>query len=70
MKYLLSLFLVLGLLSCDPKDKKKEEATPATPEVEVEAEVQEATEVVTDTQSVELEVESTTVSSTTEDIEE
>ena len=41
MKYLLSLFLVLGLLSCDPKTNKKEDTTPAAPEVEAEVEVQE-----------------------------
>tara|TARA_R100000734_G_C3287733_1_gene80111 strand:- start:53 stop:265 length:213 start_codon:yes stop_codon:yes gene_type:complete len=70
MKYLLSLFLVLGLLSCDPKDKKKEDTTPAVPEVEAEVEVQETvTEEVTDSNSVKLE-EVGTVSSTEEDIEE
>tara|TARA_B100001939_G_scaffold199466_1_gene171495 strand:- start:405 stop:617 length:213 start_codon:yes stop_codon:yes gene_type:complete len=70
MKYLLSLFLVLGLLSCDPKTNKKEDTTPAAPEVEVEVEVQETvTEEVTDSNSVKLE-EVGTVSSTEEDIEE
>ena len=68
MKYLLSLFLVLGLLSCDPKTNKKEDTTPATPEVEVE--VQETvTEEVTDSNSVKLE-EVGTVEGTEEDIEE
>ena len=68
MKYLLSLFLVLGLLSCDPKTNKKEDTTPAAPEVEVE--VQETvTEEVTDSNSVKLE-EVGTVEGTEEDIEE
>ena len=68
MKYLLSLFLVLGLLSCDPKTNKKEDTTPA--EVEAEVEVQETvTEEVTDSNSVKLE-EVGTVEGTEEDIEE
>ena len=70
MKYLLSLFLVLGLLSCDPKTNKKEDTTPTVPEVEVEVEVQETvTEEVTDSNSVKLE-EVETVEGTEEDIEE
>ena len=68
MKYLLSLFLVLGLLSCDPKTNKKEDTTPATPEVEVEV-LETVTEEVTDSNSVKLE-EVGTVEGTEEDIEE
>ena len=70
MKYLLSLFLVLGLLSCDPKTNKKEDTTLLHTRSGAEVEVQETvTEEVTDSNSVKLE-EVGTVSSTEEDIEE